>query len=205
MNATPPSLPARLRRPVAVSATPLAATLGTALLLVAVPAATVGSPADTAAAGPRCVVDPGTASSLLEPKRVELTPSARAPGARGVMEVGMAAAPYGVAVDPDGSYRLRVEVTAEGLRSRDGVHHVVWAATPELDRHVRLGTLGPEGRVEGELAWNKFLVFVTAESSPEPESWSGEILLSGLSPSGRMHTMAGHGPFSGEPCLDPRS
>ncbi len=220
MDAKPPSLPARRRRPVAASASPLAGPVAArsvplapslavalvpALLLMAGPAVATVSPAEAAAPGAACVVGPGTAASLPEPKRVELTPSARAPGARGVMEVGMAASPYGVAVDPDGSYRLRVEVTAEGLRSRDGVHHVVWAATPELDRHVRLGTLGPEGRVAGELAWNKFLVFVTAESSPEPESWSGEILLSGLSPSGRMHTMAGHGPFSGEPCLDPRS
>lgn len=194
MDATPPPLPDRRRPPVAAS---LTVALLPALLLLAGPTATAGS-------GAACVVGTGTGSPL-QPKRVELTPTARAPGARGAMEVAMAGSPYGVAVDPDGSYRLRVEVTARGLRSRDGVHHVVWAATPELDRHVRLGTLGPEGRVVGELTWNKFLVFVTAESSPEPESWSREILLSGLSPSGRMHTMAGHGPFSGEPCLDPRS
>ena len=172
--------------------------------------ASVGGVGDGAPVGGICLeawplVAPPAAPPTADPRRVEMTATARAPGARGTMVLRMGASPYGVAVEPDGSYRLRVEVAVEGLRSRDGVHHVVWAATPELDRHVRLGTLGSDGRVAGVLAWNKFLVFVTAEASAEPESWSPEILLSALSPSGRMHTMAGHGPFSGEPCLDPRS
>ena len=122
-------------------------------------------------------------SCAAAPKRVEMTPTPRARGARGTMIVRMAASPYGVAVDPDGSYRLRVEVAVEGLRSGGDTHHVVWGATPELDRHVRLGTLGPDDRATGEVAWNKFLVFVTAEEAPDPESWSQQILLSALSPS----------------------
>ncbi len=53
--------------------------------------------------------------------------------------------------------------------------------------------------------WNKFIVFVTAESAADAESWSQEFYFSALSPSSRMHTMVGHGPFSSEPCLDPRN
>lgn len=138
------------------------------------------------------------------PTRIPMSATARARGASATMVVGMAASPFGIAVQPDGSYRYRVAVQTEGLVEREDVRHVVWAATPDLDRHLRLGTLGPDGRVEGEITWNKFLVFVTAEDFPDPERWSDRILFSALSPSGRMHTMAGHGPFSGEPCLDPR-
>lgn len=79
MDATPPSVPARLRRPVAASLTPPVASLGAALLpallLVAVPTTTTGS-------GTACVGEPG-GGALLEPKRVELTPTSRAPDARG--------------------------------------------------------------------------------------------------------------------------
>lgn len=146
------------------------------------------------------------ARSARDPVRIPMSASSRARGASGTMVLRLGASPFGVAVEPDGSYRYHLEVELRGLRERDDLHHVVWAATPELDEHRRIGTVsnGEEGGVEGTISWNKFLVFVTEEQTPRPDSWSGRILLSALSPSGRMHTMAGHGPFSGEPCLDPR-
>lgn len=168
-----------------------------AVALLAAPSPSPHPAAAAEADGPVC--------PTAAPKRVAMTPTHRAPGARGTVVLRMGGSPYGVSVDPDGSYRLRLQVTVEGLRSAGGSHPVVWAATPELDRHVRLGSPDREGRVSGQVAWNKFLVFVTAEKTARPEAWSQRILLSALSPSGRMHTMAGHGPFSGEPCLDPRS
>lgn len=179
-------------------------------LAAGLPAAAMVAVATWPAVGPAAPVAPtacrgAAAQPTPDPKRISMTPSPRARGASGTMLVRMGPSAYGVAVAPDGSYRLRVEVATEGLQSAAGAHHVAWIATPELDRHRRLGTLGPDGRVSGEATWNKFLVFVTAETTPEPATWSQEILLSALSPSGRMHTMAGHGPFSGEPCLDPRS
>ena len=148
---------------------------------------------------------PLAAAPTADPAEVEMTSSGRAPGLSGTFRLRLSSSPTGVGVTADGSYRYDLQVRVEGLRPRDGVHHVAWVATPELDRHVRLGVLGEDGRVRGQVSWNKFLVFVTAESRPDPEAWSQRILLSATSPSGRMHTMAGHGPFSGEPCLDPRS
>ena len=139
-----------------------------------------------------------------DPDELTMTPSGRAPGASGTLRLRLTGSPTGLALAGDGSYRYRIRVEAEGLGGGPGVHHVAWAATPELDRHARLGPLGADGTVSGEVAWNKFLVFVTAEARPDPSSWSRRILLSVISPAGRMHTMAGHGPFSGEPCLDPR-
>ena len=50
--------------------------------------------------------------------------------------------------------------------------------------------------------WNKFLVFVTlepAEATGEAR-WQGPVVMRGLSRSGLMHTMAGHGPYEQEPC-----
>ena len=141
----------------------------------------------------------------LAPTRIEMTPTRRAPGAGGVMQLRFARSPYGVAVLPGGYYLYEVEVSVAGLPTRPGVTYVAWAATSELDEHVNLGPVAEGQPAGGEVHWDKFLVFVTAEESPDVETWSQEILLSALSPSGKMHTMAGHGPFASEPCLDPRN
>ena len=120
------------------------------------------------------------------------------------MTLRLASSPYGVALSSDGSYRYHVEISVEDLPDPGDGANVVWVATPELDRHRKLGALGSSGTASGEVNWNKFLVFVTAEPSADVESWSQRILLSALAPSGSLQTTAGHGPFSGEPCLDPR-
>lgn len=147
----------------------------------------------------------GTATSGgVDPNRVEMAATRRARGGSGVMTIRLGSSPAGVALTEDGSYRYDVKVSVEDLPPLAGGTYVVWAATPDLDRHRKLGTVDRNGSVEGDVAWNKFLLFVTAESSADVESWSQSIVLSARSPSGRMHTMAGHGPFSGEPCLDPR-
>ena len=50
--------------------------------------------------------------------------------------------------------------------------------------------------------WNKYLVIITLEPTDDPQSprWQGPVVLRGMSRSGLMHTMAGHGPFQQEPC-----
>lgn len=173
----------------------------------ALPARAASPEASVRGGGAACVAAPGPAAAVpeaLDPDRITMTTTRRARGAAGTMTLRLASSPYGVALSSDGSYRYHVEISVEDLPDPGDGANVVWAATPELDRHRKLGTLGTSGTVSGEVTWNKFLVFVTAERSADVESWSQRILLSVLSPSGRMHTMAGHGPFSGEPCLDPR-
>lgn len=194
------------------AAAAVTATAAGAVVALADPVGDAGAPASMSVPAPYACRAPGStavgshARSARDPVRIRMSASSRARGASGTMVLRLGASPFGVAVEPDGSYRYHLEVELRGLRERDDLHHVVWAATPELDEHRRIGAVsdGEEGRVEGTVTWNKFLVFVTAEETPRPDSWSGRILLSALSPSGRMHTMAGHGPFSGEPCLDPR-
>lgn len=129
-----------------------------------------------------------------------LAPTAHANGARATARLRFAPSPFGVAVTRDGRHAYALELETRGLRQGAGTVAVVWAATPELDRVEKLGTLDGSGALGARVAMNKFLLFVTAEASADVERWSGPILLRGIAPSGRMHSMAGHGPFEGEPC-----
>lgn len=136
---------------------------------------------------------------------VELVTTRRVPGtlrATGTAQVQFGRSPFGVSVSPDGQYVYELDVRVEGVRFREGADFVVWVTTPSLDEVRPLGTLGEAGRVRGRVGWNKFLVVVTMEPAGEPagERWRGPVVLRGVSRSGMMHTMAGHGPFEGEPC-----
>jgi len=134
-----------------------------------------------------------------DPFEVRLVPTAHANGAAGIVRLRFADSPFGVTVTADGHHHYEATLNATGLGARTAAL-VAWAATPELDRVQRLGRLDEAGRLDARITFNKFLVFVTEETDPDVERWRGRILLRGISPSGRMHTMAGHGPFSGESC-----
>jgi hypothetical protein len=134
-----------------------------------------------------------------DPFRIDLVPTAHANGARGVVSMRFAESPFGVTVTDDGRHLYHADIETSGLVAA-GDALVVWAATPSLDQVKKLGALSEAGTLSGTIAFNKFLVFVTAESTPGVERWAGPILLRGISPSGRMHTIAGHGPFQGESC-----
>ncbi len=128
----------------------------------------------------------------------------RLPGtglATGRGEVTFADSPFGVALAADGSYLLDVRLSVERLAEpREGVY-VGWLTTPELDEVERLGPL-EDGRLRGRARWNKFLLVVTLESGDDPKAaaWAGPVALRGMSRSGQMHTMAGHGAFEEENC-----
>ena len=151
------------------------------------------------AAGPACAL------STAAPIRIEMTPTRRAGGARAVYEMRFTPSAFGIAVSGDGHYRYHVEVSTQRLPTRSGRTFVTWVAKPDLDEWINLGAIEDGQPVSGEVGWNQFIVFVTAEASADPESWSQEFYFSALSPSSRMHTMMGHGPFASEPCLDPRN
>ena len=108
--------------------------------------------------------------------------------------------PFEITVDADGFQTFDIEIQVDQLRQRRGAVYVVWAAKPELDEYVQLGTLPEDNRLVGQVAWNQFLVFVSEEASADIERWQGPIVLTGVSPSGRLHTMAGHGPFEAMNC-----
>ena len=133
-----------------------------------------------------------------------------------------ASSPFGIAVTPDGSYDYRVRFRVERLPARNRGVFVAWVTTPQVDRVRRIGPLDA-GRAEGPVEWNKFLVVVTLEPEGSATAapmngdaltgmdapggvegttppWTGPVVLRGMSRSGRMHTMAGHGPFEQERC-----
>lgn len=178
--------------------------IGFAALSIALVAAAGLVPPSSATPAPAvCMAVAG--APTLEPIRIEMTSTGRARGASAVYEMRFAPSAFGVSVSAAGSYRYDVEVSVRGVRERAGEVYVTWVATPDLDDWVRLGPISNERGSAGVVHWNKFIVFVTAESSADVVEWSQEFLFSALSPSGKMHTMAGHGPFASEPCLDPRN
>lgn len=136
---------------------------------------------------------------------VELVPTRSVPGtqrSRGIAEVRPPESPFGMAVTADGSYVYDLEVRLEGLRAPPRGAYVGWVAPPDLTSIARLGTFDEALALRGRVAFNKFLVIVTLEPSPDDEAdrWQGPIVMRGMSRSGLMHTMIGHGPLAQEPC-----
>lgn len=136
---------------------------------------------------------------------IELAPTKKVPGtarARGVASVTFAPSPYGIAVGSDGSYTVDLHIALSGLRPPANGHLVAWATTPQIDRIRRIGALDENLSVDGRVTWNQFLLIVTLEKGDDPAAttWSGPIVFRGVSRSGLMHTMAGHGPFQQEWC-----
>ncbi|WP_419950500.1 hypothetical protein [Candidatus Palauibacter sp.] len=143
---------------------------------------------------------PGIGACLLTPEVVRLSGTQSAPGSRGSMTLTQPGSPFEITVDEGGFQTFDIEIRVDRMRKRRGAVYVVWAAKPELDEWVQLGTLSEENRLAGRVAWNQFLIFVSEEASADVERWQGPIVLTGLSPSGRLHTMAGHGPFEAMNC-----
>ena len=137
--------------------------------------------------------------------RFPLVTTRRVPGtgnSAGTGEIRFPETPYGVALTPDGSYRYDFTATFERLKlPRDGVF-VVWVTTPKLDRVKLAGRMTDAVEFSGQVEWNKFLLVITHEDAFDPDQarWEGPVVMRGMSRSGMMHTMAGHGPFEEEKC-----
>lgn len=148
-----------------------------------------------------CLADPEPPPYYAFP----LVTTRRVPGtgqAKGVGQVTFADSPFGVALTADGSYELEVALSFDGLRAPERGSYVVWLTTPQLDQVERAGEMDTGTPFTARVRWNKFLVVVTLEDDPDPTAttWTGPIVIRGMSRSGMMHTMAGHGPFEKENC-----
>jgi hypothetical protein len=115
--------------------------------------------------------------------------------------------PFGVSVSADGSYAYDVRLALDNLPEPPGDGAwAVWLTKSDLSEVTFAGTLEAGSEFLGRVGWNKFLAIVTLES-PEalaveggPRRWQGPVVTRGMSRSGMMHTMAGHGPFQQENC-----
>jgi len=121
-------------------------------------------------------------------------------GGKAVMKFD--SSPFGISITKDGSYRHRLDVKLGNIKNHKKGRFVAWVTTPSLDETKLIGSLDQNYTVSGEVSWNKYIVVITLEES-EPDNWQiwqGPIAFRGMSRSGLMHTMAGHGPFEQEPC-----
>ena len=137
--------------------------------------------------------------------RFPMVSTRRVPGtgnATGFGEIAFAKSPFGISLTEDGSYLYEFTVRFERLNPARTGTYVVWTTTPELDEIVPAGEMTDPAAFSGKVAWNKFLVVVTLEPAFDPDAatWTGPIVIRGMSRSGMMHTMAGHGPFEQENC-----
>ncbi|HXV62755.1 MAG TPA: hypothetical protein VEK15_18800 [Vicinamibacteria bacterium] len=135
---------------------------------------------------------------------IEMVPTRRVAGmgqARGLGKVSFSESPYGVAVLRDGRYAYDIDLSLERIKAPPAGFLTAWVAKSDLSERTWLGVLDDDLRVGARVEWNKFLLVVTLEPSDEPsDSWRGPVVLRGMSRSGLMHTLAGHGPFEKEPC-----
>ncbi|MDE2997215.1 MAG: hypothetical protein OXT73_10865 [Bacteroidota bacterium] len=137
--------------------------------------------------------------------RIDLVTTRKVSGARlaeGFGEVTYASSPFGVSVSPSGTYLMDIHVKVDKVRLAEDKILAAWVTTPNLDRIVSLGALDENLQVKGQTDFNKFLLVVTLEPADQVigDMWTGPVVVRGMSRSGLMHTMAGHGPFESEPC-----
>ncbi len=172
----------------------------------AIPPGTCSLPSRPGADGARAALLPASAAPVDAPAyyAFPVVSTRRLPGtglASGLGEVTFPDSPFGVTLADDGSYLLDVWLSVERLMPpREGVH-VAWLTTPTLDKVERIGPL-EGGQLHGRARWNKFLLVVTLEPRDDPGAgmWTGPVVMRGMSRSGQMHTMAGHGAFEQENC-----
>lgn len=175
--------------------------LSTTCVAVAAALTLMPAPGRAGAPGLRCV-EPGAAYYAIE-----LFTTKNVPGTgylRGRADVALPrTSPFPIALAPDGSYVYEVHVSLERVKPPRRGKFVAWVTTPEVDRVARLGTLDAQLRASGSVRWNQFLVVITLEPEDAPEdaaTWQGPIVARGMSRSGMMHTMVGHGAFQQENC-----
>lgn len=137
---------------------------------------------------------------------IDLVTTKNIPGtgqAKGKAVMKFSPNPFGISIAKDGSYRHRLDILINRVnKPKEGVF-VAWVTTPSLDKVKLIGVLDEKMEVSGTVDWNKYIVVITLEEEVpnlNTNRWSGSIAFRGLSRSGLMHTMAGHGPFAQEPC-----
>jgi hypothetical protein len=123
--------------------------------------------------------------------------------AEGQAEVSVSgSSPFSVSLGADGSYVYDVRVALNRMKLPRGGTLVAWVTSPQLDRIERIGALDENLRASGTVSWNKFLVVITLEPEDRPDAaaWTGPVAFRGMSRSGMMHTMVGHGALQQENC-----
>lgn len=122
---------------------------------------------------------------------LELFPSPGLPPAfgsvSGTVELGRVRSPFGVAVSADGELLYDVTFALRALPDPATLGpytaYIAWATTPILRPMIPLGEVRNGRTVAGRVAFNKFILLVTAEPSASVQEREGRLVLRGLSPS----------------------
>jgi len=121
---------------------------------------------------------------------IDLFSTANGENAFGVIELVRPWSPFGVTVTPEGHHRHHLKGWISGLPDPATLGpyqtYVAWATPLELDPIIKLGAVTDGENDLGEVSFNKFMVLITAEPSPEVDERSGPLILRGRSPSSRM-------------------
>ncbi len=131
---------------------------------------------------------------------LELVATPRLDDAAGVVEMGTVDSPFGVSVTPDGTHEYDLTAWIDGLPEPSSLGpyttYVAWATPLVLDPVVRLGEVSKGANELGRVAFNKFMVWVSAEASADVEEREGPLVLRGRSPSSLMvaHDMLAQAP-----------
>ena len=121
---------------------------------------------------------------------VSLFSTARGRSARGRVDLGRVPSPFGVSVTPDGHHIRQLTFVIEGLPPPGDLGpyttYMAWATPMELTPVIPLGKVENGTTRLGQLALNKYLILVSAESSDSVTTRRGPLVLRGRSPSALM-------------------
>lgn len=126
------------------------------------------------------------------------------PDATGTIELGRARSPFGAAVSRNGNQLYDLTITLAGLpepQSLGGYSaYVAWVTTPTFEITVKLGVVRNGRTPLPQVAFNKFIVMVTAEATGEAATRQGRMILRGNSPSSLMlpHNVVSLPPRTGD-------
>ena len=114
-----------------------------------------------------------------------------APAVRGHVILDLAPGPFTLAVTRDGVIRYRPRLVLEGLPSPgeiapDATGYVAWATTPLFAEWTRLGAVTNGTTAVGEVAFDQFVIVVSAERDTAVTERTGVLVLRGGSPSTRI-------------------
>ena len=123
--------------------------------------------------------------------RIALYPTPDLAPAGGTVFLRWDPGPFGVSVTRDGNQRYRLAAEIEGLPEvstlGETTAYVAWVTTPVMRPVVRLGEVGNGSFPNlGAVAFDKFVVLISAEASPDVTRRTGRLVLRGASPSTRL-------------------
>ena len=133
-------------------------------------------------------------SDLPDTYDFTLEPTSRVPGGSAQGFLRIADSPFGIALSREGHVVYDLEVQAGGLpQLPEGAGFVVWLSSPDLSRQENLGALDESLLLRARISdWNKFLMIISAERSPDSARRSGPVVLQGRSPSGYLESFQSH-------------